>query len=207
MGANRGFWIAELSRIFQRSSDAINSDRVDAAGDLEQDFNSMLDNIKRQYPDDELIQSTDSVDRSESEYRTIQRMSRDLLHNVRNRSERLALRLDVEVEEPQSNSDDQSIEDTTVFNIENNQEVSQSTDTEVNVESTIRLIESGPWNQDITQELRDIFEEFQSEMDNEDPNQSRLRQLIQRAGEHSTDVAAKMGVMALKSALVGVLGL
>ena len=206
------YWIGELGRLYERSSEAIDEGHGNAVEPLTDEFNEALDRLKKEFSDNEIVSSTDPVDAytedqssSSGGMVTIAPPTRrdEALHEIRSRCEKIANALDYEL--PKRDSGSRRADQMGMVSVE--QESTQEVDQEVTVESIMQLIDVDPTVQGNRDDLKELVEEFEEELDKGDSDEGRLRQFIEEAKEYSTSVAAKMAVQALQAGAIGVLAL
>ena len=206
------YWIGELSRLYERSSEAIREEQGKAIEPLTEDFNEALEKLKDAFPDNEIVSATDPVNArtegvSESTRRTVafapSRHREEALYEVRSRCEKMANALNYEL--PERDSVSQQNDQMVMVTVDqtSKQEVNQ----EVTVESIMELIDADPTVQGDKGDLKDLVEEFEAELSKDDVDGGQLRQFVQKAKDYSTSIAAKMSIRALQAGAVGVLGL
>lgn len=192
---DKQFCLAEVARLHRQSVEEIRADRTTAATELRDNYNDLLSNLKRHFPSDEIVQSAKHVHRRENSWGE---HTNTYLSEIRNRTQRIAQSLDVDIDE-QINS-----EESPHVSIENVQSANQSMTTEVHVQTQIDV---GPWDGDTKEELREIVREYEAELESEQPDKSHLRQLLKKVEDRSPEIAANMGIMALEKVMTGILNL
>jgi len=206
------YWIGELGRIHERSSEAIRNEQGKAVEPLTEEFNKALKQLKQEFPENEIVSSTEQVEGRTDSYSSTSRdvvafapsrVREEALHEIRSRCEKMANALGYEL--PERDSGTRSSDQMVMVSVE--QEASQDVDQEVSVESIMQLIDVDPQVQGNKEEVKEIVRNFEEALEQESPDEGRLRQFIEEAKNHSTSVAAKMGVRALQAGAVGVLGL
>lgn len=95
----------------------------------------------------------------------------------------------------------------TIVAVDNTQNAQQSISNEVTVESTLELVEHLSRRSEIKEELRNLIQQYQEEITQDEPDKSLLRRLIGNAKEKSPELAANLGMLALQQGLIGVLNL
>jgi len=210
MDAN--YWIGEMGRLYERSSEAINLDQSHAIEPLSQEFNEALEELKREFPENEIVSRTESVDaytegHSSSSGRTVSfspsRVRNQALHEIRSRCEKMANALNHEL--PEGDVEPRKADQMVMVSVE--QESSQDVNQDVSVESIMQLVEMDPQVQGNRDEVKAIIQKFEEELENDSTDETRLRQFIEEAKQYSTSVAAKMAMRALQAGAVGVLAL
>lgn len=56
------YWIGELGRLYERSTEAIEEDQQKAVEPLSEQFNEALEALQEEFSDNDIVQSTDPVD-------------------------------------------------------------------------------------------------------------------------------------------------
>ena len=205
MSKNREFWISELDRIHRRSTEAINTGELDIAESLAENFNEMLRELEDNYPDNDIVNSTKTLRSAPNSGYTGTDTHPVMLSKVRNRSERIAQSLNIDLEHAGGESGSETInEDMPRINIENTNKSEQTMTNEIDISTQIDV---GPWNQEVKDELRDLWDEYDAELDTDEPDESKLRRLLEKAGEYSVPLAANMGIKALEKGVLAVLSL
>lgn len=207
------FWISELGRLFERSSEAISEDQSDAIEPLSEEFNETLAKLQDEFPDNELVQSTEPVEgRTEGYYGSSgstmvmnpSRRRNEALHEIRSRCEKMANAIGYDLPELETGA--RSPNRMVMVSVETSQEATQQVRQNVTVESIQNMIQSLPRAPNEKEELQALLDEFEAEIEGEQ-DQSRLRQLLSKADEISTDVATQMAVFALTHGATAVLGI
>lgn len=211
MDAN--YWITELGRLYRRSTDAIQNEYDEAVEPLASEFNEALAELKDAFPDHEIISRIEPVEgRTEGTYGSRGKMSvtipsrrrTEALHEIRSRCEKMANALGYELPDLASgSSSDQMVMVSVDSSQQNTQNVSQS----VSVESIQQLVDLDPQVRGNREELKELVEQFDEELQAEDPDSSVLREFLTEAKQYSTSVAAKMAVRALQIGGLAALGL
>ena len=96
--------------------------------------------------------------------------------------------------------------DVTVISMAAQQSNQQSVSQEVSIDQVIEMVNYTTLGQTQQEELKDVVREFKEELDG-DQDSGTLRQLLNKAEEYSTDVAAKLAMLALQNGIVDVLNL
>lgn len=197
---NTEFWISELGRLYVRSTEAINEEQTAAVKPLSDEFNETLSKLKNDFPDTPIVSSTNEVDPFTNTGFVPERVRDGALHEIRSRCEKMANAIGYELPEPRSGS--RSPDQMVMVSVDSRQETTQ----EVTVEAIQQMIQTLPRPPEAQAELQQLVEEFENEVAGEQ-DQSKLRQLLTKASEISTDVAAQMAVFGLKHGATAVLGL
>ena len=206
---DREFWISELGRLYERSTEAIDEGQSNAVEPLAGEFNETLSQLKNEFPDNPIVSNTESVEPyTEGVYGDGVMMPStrrdEALHEVRSRCEKMANAIGYELPELESGS--RSPNRMVMVSVESHQETKQEVHQEVTIESIQQMIKTLPREPKAKGELQELLEEFETEIGGEQ-DQSKLRSILSRANEISTDVTAQMAVFALKRGVTAILGL
>ena len=210
---NTDFWISELGRLYERSAEAIDNEQSDAVEPLTDEFNETLSQLKEEFPDNPIVMNTDPVD-SQTEgvsgkmagmnaYAPPRRRD-EALHEIRSRCEKMANAIGYEL--PELETGTRSPNRMVMVSVDSRQENRQEVHQDVTVESVQNIIQALPRAPGEKEELQDLLDEFEAEIEGEQ-DESRLRKLLSKANEISTDVAAQMAVFGLTHGATAVLGL
>lgn len=216
---NQTYWISELSRLYKRSSEAIEGGRTVAVGPLTNEFNDALTHLKREFPDNPIVSSTSEVDSTALAsnggiYRPMSgefnpfppsvRSRPQALYEIRSRCERIANALSYDLPDV---SGEVMPDEMTIITVEAAQSTHQSVSNNVTIESTLELVNHLSRSQGTKEELRDLIERYEEELSQDEPDESVLRQLLTKTRDKSTDVATNLAALALQQGLIDVLGL
>jgi hypothetical protein len=212
---NTEFWISELGRLYERSTEAIDDEQPDAVEPLTDEFNETLSQLKEEFSSNEIVMNTDPVDSytegvsgkmaGMNAYSPPRRRD-EALHEIRSRCERMANAIGYDL--PKLETGNRSPDRMVMVSVDSRQETTQEVHQDVTVESIQTMIQSLPRPSEDKKELQSILDEFKTEVEGEDePTPDRLRQLLSKADEISTDVTAQMVIWALKRGATTVLGL
>lgn len=210
---NTEFWVSELGRLYERSTEAINNDHGDAVESLADEFNDTLENLKDEYPENPIVTKTDPVE-SHTEgtkgklagmnaYAPPRRRD-EALHEIRSRCEKMANAIGYEL--PELETGNRSPNRMVMVSVDSHQETTQEVHQDVTIDMIQSMIQSLPRSSGEKEELQDILDEFEAEVEGEQ-DESTLRRLLSKANEISTDIATQMAVFALTHGATAVLGL
>lgn len=205
------FWLGELARVFLRATEGINDGSLMAIEPIVSDFNDLLEQLKDEYPDNEIIERIDPIEPIEKgssgrsgnvvSFSASKRTMKPL-HEVRSACERIANSINYDLPE----FDHYSGTAQNMIHVEVNAEQSQTVEQHITVEQiqeTIQHVQRPPKQK---QELQELFEEFEEELQGEQ-DAARLRQILSKVGDISKDVAAQMATRALTYGITGILSL
>lgn len=197
------FWISQLGRLYKEADDHIDQEGGQGAGPLAEQFNQVLDNLKEEYPDNSFVQNMSEVSPGSATTSAGMRARQDAASNVRTKCGQLADAIGYELPEEDFGQDDSPMN---VVKLESHQTTSQTVEQAVSVESTMELVNTIARDEETSEELRSIIEEFEEELGSEEPDKSLLRRFIEQANEKSPEVAANLAMLALQKGILGVLG-
>lgn len=188
------YYVKSLKRLYDEADKLQHrEDHLSAPGVLET-YNELLPELHEEFPDNEVIQSMDEESISTSLSGGVPVENIPKLQKVKMNALRMADALGVEVEDFERRA---SAEGMTVIHV--NQSVQQSID--VSIEGVMQIVDNLPRDEAEKEELREIVEEYREELDNESPNNSELRDLIDRARDYSKDVAVKLAMVGLQKGI------
>lgn len=206
------YWIGELGRLYERSSEAIDEGHSNAVEPLTEEFNEALQQLKEEFSENKIVMSTDSVDaytednsRSSGSVAVISPPTRrdEALHEIRSRCEKIANALDYEL--PERETGGSRANQMVMVSVE--QKATQDVDQQVTIDQIIQLVDVDPQVQGDKEEVKELVREFEEELQQDDPDAGILRRFIEEAKQHSTSVAAKMAIRALQTGAVGILSI
>lgn len=201
---DRDFWISELGRLYERSTEAINENQSAAVKPLSDEFNDILSKLKDKFPEDQIVSSTDKVHPYTNSGFKPERARVGALHEIRSRCEKMAYAIGYEL--PELESGPRSPNRMVMVSVDSRQEAIQEVSQEVTIEQIQQMVQTLPRERQVKEELQELIEEFENEV-HKGQNRSKLRNILSKANEISTEVAAQMAVFALKRGLTGILGL
>jgi hypothetical protein len=192
-------WIAQLGRLYKEVS---GSDGGRGANAFAEQFNRVLSNLQNEFPDNEFIQNMGEVGTTGKNDLFGQG---DAIQEVKMKCGQLADALGYDLPEAEL---EQSGDITVVsMQSEQSQTAEQNVSQEVSIENVLEMVNYTTLNQAKQDELREIIQEFEDELSEDEPDPSRLRDFIESAKTYSVDVSAKLAMLALGHGLVGVLSL
>ena len=192
-------WISQLGRLYKEVS---GSESGRGSNAYAEQFNRVLSNLKDEFPDNDFVQNTEEVGSTGKNDLFGQA---DAVQEVKMKCGQLADALGYDLPE----SELEQSGDITVISMESEQSQSaeQNVSQEVSIENVMEMINYTTLNQTKQDELREIVEEFDDELSEEEPDTSKLRNFIQSAKGYSVDVSAKLAMLALSQGIVGILGM
>lgn len=185
-------WIAQLGRLYTEV-EAV--DKGAGAPQYKDQFNRVLSKLKDEFPDNEFVQNTEPV--------TIGSFGQwNANQEIKMKCGQLADVLGYDVPETRLESSG----DMTVITMAAEQSNEQSMSQEVSINQAIKMANYIPLAEDKKEELQDVIHQFDDEL-NGDRDPGALRKLISEAEKYSTDVAAKLAMLALRKGVTAVLNL
>ncbi|KZN23692.1 hypothetical protein A4G99_12515 [Haladaptatus sp. R4] len=177
-----------LKRLFDECQSAQNRGDTHNVGTiLVKEFNELLEQYQQEYPENTVIQSISVVEMS-GRHSSIHPQD---VQQVKQNCLKIAdvLSMDTNDFREPANSDSFA-----TIHLQQNQQVEQS----VGIENIIEMVDMQPMMDDEKEELRDLVEQYQDEMEEDNPDASRLQELYERAKGYSEQIALQLGAYALK---------
>lgn len=177
-----------LKRIYdecQQAQDLETESNVGKA--LISDFNDLLEKYQEEYPDNDIIQEIDPVTTSgahgAAHPQDVQKIKLNTL--------KIADILGLDTDDFQQPSSSDSL---ATINIQQQQSVSQS----VTVNNLLKQVDNRMMSEPDKEELKDVIREYEAEVESDEPDKSKLQELLNKAREQSPDIALKLGMIGLE---------
>jgi hypothetical protein len=171
----------------------------DGAGAHSEQFNRALEQLKGEYPDNEFVQGMDKA-RTPSRRNPV--ADKGINQSVKSKCGQLADALGYDL----PTTELESVDELTVISMANEQVSEQTANQQLSFEQVNQMVQLTPLGSNESEELKDIVQEFEDELDG-DKDPGTLRELLKKAEEYSTDVAAKLAMLCLKKGVTGILNL
>ncbi|GGM39983.1 hypothetical protein [Haloarcula argentinensis] len=203
------YLVRSLKRVHDECERALREDNFQVNNSLADRFNDLLDDFKSEYPDDERIQSIDGcegVNVTGRHAATNQSRALDLIQDIKLKTLQIADLLNLETGDFEELS---SGGEFAVINVQQDQaqEQAQTQVQRVTVENILEDIDGLMTSPEEKEELQDLVGEFEDELESDDTDTSRLRQIIAKAREYSDDIARKLIMMATERGVYILLGM
>jgi hypothetical protein len=193
-GMDRKGWISQLGVLYNEVSSVDGS--KGASSHVEQ-FNEILRELK-EVSDDEVVQNMDEVSTPGRDLHA----SGDANQEVKSKCAKLAEAFGYQL--PKNELED--VEDLTLVTMTSDQSSVQSVSQEVSFEQVNQFVQLAPLGQEDRKKLEDVVSDFENELEgSQDP--SKLRDLLNKAEDYSTDVTAKLAMLALQKGVTSILNL
>lgn len=204
------YLLRSLKRVHDESERAIREENFKVNNSIVDRFNDILDDFKESYPDENRIQEINEMEGVTVTGRyaaTHQGEALDRIQEVKLKTLQIADSLNLNTDDFEEVS--QSGEFAVInLNQEQAQEQAQSQTQRITVEQIIEDIEGMMISPDDREELKELVREYENELDSDDPDPSRLREIISRVRDYSDDAARKLIMLATErgfNILVGIL--
>lgn len=207
------FWISELGRLFEKTTEAINENQISAAEVLAEQFNEALKELKEEYPENDIVQRVEPVEainyspaivnlgkQSDSSDNSDELVGVEALHEIRNQCARIVNALGYDL--PTMESVEESPENIVMVTMENRQSVDQ----DITFESLLAEISGTSLSPEIQQELQELVHEFQEELATDSPDESKLNRIISQVKEQAPMIAAQLVLLAVEHGAANILG-
>jgi flagellar motility protein MotE (MotC chaperone) len=203
------YLVRSLKQVHDECERALREDNYQVNNSLADRFNELLDDFKHEYPDDERIQGIDEcegVNVTGRHAATNQSRALDLIQDIKLKTLQIADLLDLDTGDFEELS---SSGEFAVINVQQDQaqEQAQTQIQRVTVENILEDVDGLMTSPEEKEELRDLVEEYEEELEGDDTDVSRLRQIIAKAREYSDDIARKLVMMATERGVYILLGM
>jgi hypothetical protein len=180
-----------LKRIFDECQEAQNrGDSISVGETLAGEFNDLLVDFKDEYSENDRIQTIDPVTMTGARGRCHPKDVQQVKQNCLKIADILGLDTD-DFREPSTQDSFNTI------HFEANQSVEQS----VSVQNIVEMVNMQMMPESDKEELREVIEEFDEELEQDDPDKSRLVGLLDTAREYRPDIALQLGALALQNGI------
>lgn len=188
------YLLRSLKRIHDECERAISDENHRVNESIAERFNDVLSEFKQEYPNKDRIQSIEESEgvRVGTRPRRVD-SAMDTIQETKLKSLKIAdlLELDTSDFEELSERDDFA-----VININQEQTQKQKQEQLVTIEQIINDIDNLMIAEDHKTELKELVGEFEEELEADQADGSRLREIIAKAREYSDDVAQKLIMLA-----------
>jgi hypothetical protein len=198
------YLVRQLKRVHDQAAETLNVKEPTSSETIADRFNELLEDFQEEYPDQERLQSIETVEgvnASLNRPRAIE-PANESRRQVKLRTEQIADIFELDVGDF---ADVDGGDEMQPIVIEQNTDVSQNTEISQTIEYTqlIERVDSAMMADDDREELKTLIREFQDELEEGDPDESRLRDLVGRAkgigSGVGTQVAAKLTMHGLEA--------
>lgn len=203
-------WVPQVGRIYVETKEAVERaddphDKIPGAFQYASQFNEVLEKIRDTESSDAVIDSIGLI--KEGMKNPVHKFSREhidrdegeMANEVVLKSGRLIDYLGYTIPENQRISGNT---DSTIIRMEQANQQTATQSTAVTIESTLEQITNSRNTPAEKNQLEEIVHEFENEIAKDDTDQSRIQELIQKADEKSTDVAANLMMLALQYGVI-----
>jgi hypothetical protein len=187
------YYLKSLKRLYDEGDKSQRREDVQAVNGIIKAHTELLPELKDRFPENEVIQSIEEVDFTET-YKGVAPENIREVQTVKMNALRMADSLGVEVDNFEEQASNEGM---TVIHV--NQSVDQSVDVSIN--TVTQLVNNLPREETQKENLREIIEEYHSELQSENPDTSVLKELIDEARELSKDVAVKLAIVGLRKGI------
>lgn len=203
------YLIRSLKRVHDECERALREDNYQVNNSLADRFNELLNDFKGEYPDDDRIQVIDECEGVTVTGRhAVRNQSRalDIIQDIKLKTLKISDLLDLDTDDFEELS---SSGEFAVINVQQDQaqEQAQTQVQRVTVENILEDISGMMTSPDEREELRGLVQEFEDELESDETDASRLRQIIAKAQEYSDDIARKLIMMATERGVYILLGM
>lgn len=198
------YLVRSLKRVHDQAAETLEVTEPTSSESIAERFNQVLEEFQSEYPDNERLGAIEPVEGTRASIRrlgTVESANEDL-RKIKLRTEQIADIFELDV------ADFEQLDETTEIRpivIEQHTEVSQETEVSQSVEYTqiIEQVDQAMLSAEDAETLKDIIREFEDEIEKEDTDESRLRDLAGRAKQFGAgigiQVAAKLTMAGLQA--------
>lgn len=198
------YLVRSLKRVHDQAAETLEVKEPTSSETIAERFNQILTDFQDEYPDNERLHQIEPVEGTTASLRrahTVEAANEDL-REIKLRTEQIADLFDLDV------ADFEQVDDITEMRpivIQQNTDVTQETDVSQSIDYTqiTDQVDQAMLGAEDAEELKDLIREFQSEIEDRDTDESRLRDLVGRAKQYGagvgTQVAAKLTMAGLQS--------
>ena len=200
---HRTNWISQLGTLYRESAEAAREEQETAIGPLVRHFNKTLNRLKREYPNNETITSIKEINATKvtqkfigSAYGGIEaELPPSILprleaaHEIKLNCSIMANALGYDLPDLENGRIGDNV---AMFTVETNQIAQQSMNQSVTVDTVMEMVNNIDCSPNDREELKSVVETFVEELSKEEPDPSKLEQLLERGKSISTNVAAGM---------------
>lgn len=198
------YLVRSLKRVHDQAAETLEVKEPTSSETIAERFNQILADFQEEYPDNERLHQIEPIEGTTASLRrahTVEAANEDL-REIKLRTEQIADLFDLDV------ADFEQVDEVTEMRpivIQQNTDVNQETEVSQSVEYTqiIDQVDHAMLGDEDAEELKDLIREFQNEIEEEDTDESRLRDLVRRAKQYGagigTQVAAKLTIAGLQA--------
>lgn len=202
------YLLRSIKRVHDECERALREDNSKVNNSLVDRFNEILDDFKDEYPDERIqsIEEGEGVNVTGKYAATHHGEALDQIQDIKLKTLKIADILDLDTGDFEELS---SSDEFAVINVQQNQaqEQAQTQVQRITVENILEDVDGLMTSAEEKEELRELVGEFEEELENDDTDVSRLRQIIAKAQEYSDDIARKLIMMATERGVYILLGM
>lgn len=189
------YLVRSLKRVHDQAAETLEVKEPTSSESIAERFNQVLKEFQSEYPDNERLGQIDPVEGTKASIRNISssEMANEDLRKIKLRTEQIADLFELDV------TDFEQVDEVTEMRpivIQQNTEVSQETEVSQSVEYTqlIDQVDQAMLSPKDAENLKDLIHEFQNEVESDETDESRLRNLANRAKQYGAGVGTQVGV-------------
>lgn len=203
------YLIRSLKRVHDEGERALKDENYKVNNSLADRFNELLEDFQSEYPNNDRIQDIEGctgVNVTGKNAVMNQSTAIDRIQDIKLKTLKIADLLDLDTDDFEELS---SSGEFAVINVHQDQvqHQAQSQVQRVTVENIVEDIDGLMTSPEEKEELRDLVQEFEGEIESEETDVSRLRQIIAKAREYSNDIAKKLIMMATERGVYILVGM
>jgi hypothetical protein len=196
------FLVRSLKRVHDQAAETLKVKEPTSSETIAERFNQVLNDFQDEYPENERLHRIEPVEGIAASMRrpsTVETANEDL-RKIKLRTEQIADLFDLDV------GDFEQVDDGTEIRpivIQQSTDVTQETDVTQSVEynQLINQVDHSVLGGEDAERLKELIREFESEIEDENTDESRLRDLVGQAKQIGTGVGTQVATKLTMSAL------
>lgn len=201
------YLLRSLKRVHDECERSLQDENASVNQSLAKRFNDVLEDFQSEYPNEERIQNVTEATgvsvngRMAARYRPV---AIDEMQDIKLKTLKIADALDLDTEDFEELSQNDEF---AVINVnqQQTQEQSQSQVQRVTIDQIIEDVDRMMIDPDVQEELKELIREYEAELEDEETDPSRLREISGKVKDYSDDAARKLVMLATERG-VDVLG-
>jgi hypothetical protein len=189
------YLVRSLKRVHDQAAETLEVKEPTSSETIAERFNQVLDDFQSEYPDNERLNEIDTVEGIKASMRragTLESANEDL-REIKLRTEQIADIFDLDVADFEEVD---GVSEMRPIVIEQNTQVSQETEVSQSIEFTqlIDQVDRAMLDPEDAEGLKDVIREFEEEVESEETDESRLRDLASRAKSFGAGIGTQVGM-------------
>lgn len=189
------YLVRSLKRVHDQAAESLKVKEPTSSETIAERFNQVLEDFQTEYPDNERLGRIEPVDGTKASLRRpcSSESANEDLREIKLQTEQIADLFDLSVADFEQVDEGGEIRPIV---IQQNTDVSQEMAVSQTVEYSklIDQVDQAMLKDDDAEELKRLIQEFQTELEDDETDESRLRNLVGRAKQYGADVGTNVAV-------------